>query len=504
MRHAHSIEILAPVSRFYQGPYGRIFPSLPPWQPALAAGTSIEKHLEGMASHMREASTAQAIEMALDANPMEATETVPGSRIPAGYTYFGQFIDHDITFDPASSLMRQNDPSGLLNHRTPRLDLDCLYGAGPAAHPHLYQREDPALFLIGSAKDNTALPDLPRTTDEIALIGDPRNDENIIVAQLHLAFLRAHNTLVRRAKKLGFAQPFERARTTLRWLYQYIVWHDFIHRIARADIAKSALKRTRSKHGRVQWERGLKDIYNWKQQPFMPVEFSVAAYRFGHSMVRETYRTNLPHRGRDVEIPLFSGVAKSDGSDLRGSRQLAARDCIQWNWFLQMVSTPRDEFPLRARRIDPLVSNALFKLPGHASDNLMSNLAYRNLLRGYRFDLPSGQSVARYLGIHSAPQRNSKEDPLWLYILKEAQRETNGESLGTVGSIIVCATFAGLLAGDPNAYFHVDPDWIPDNDPLLQKSSDNIDLDPTHRNPGDWKLSAIIRLANLPISADDF
>ena len=240
--------------------------------------------------------------------------------------------------------MRQNDPNGLLNHRTPRFDLDNVYGGGPSVHPHLYDIEDPdeppspEKFLIGQIA-STNLKDLPRNSQGRALIGDLRNDENAMVSQLQLAFLLAHNTLVDRARAQSFPNPFERARQTLRWLYQYIVWNDWVIRITKKDTHKCALSLDKTCDGRYKWTLGLGDVYRWKHQPFMPVEFSIAAYRFGHSMVRNSYQTNQPHRGFGNFAPIFNNTGLPDPDDLRGFRPMKAKNSIQWDWFLEMTSS---------------------------------------------------------------------------------------------------------------------------------------------------------------------
>src|SRR5262249_54073752 len=138
---------------------------------------------------------------------MAMVETAPQSNnatldsaTPAGFTYLGQFVDHDITLDTTPLPEQLEDPLATENFRTPALDLDCLYGNGPIAHPFLYQRSNPSLFLIGTNAPVGGFPDLdndlPRNPDGFALIGDPRNDENLIVAQLHLAMLKFHNKVV--------------------------------------------------------------------------------------------------------------------------------------------------------------------------------------------------------------------------------------------------------------------------------------------------------------------
>ena len=204
MSHANkTVEILAPRSKFYQGPFGRIFSDLAPWSPEGIKPHQLEAFLLNIANEeMLEAPGVNPTEIAEDAVLRSQLEAEFSSDIPAGYTYFGQFVDHDVTFDPASSLMRQNDPAGLLNHRTPRLDLDNVYGGGRADSPYLYDEDDRDLFLVDFVPD-TQLPDLPRNRKGRALIGDPRNDENAMVSQLQLAYLCAHNALVKRAREKG-------------------------------------------------------------------------------------------------------------------------------------------------------------------------------------------------------------------------------------------------------------------------------------------------------------
>jgi len=292
-------DILAPKSKLYSGPFGRMFPELPPWS-APGVSDSDAKLLEIATAQMTELPGELPADIASDPDKVEQLETQFNSNIPVGYTYFGQFVDHDITFDPASSLMRKNDPNGLINFRTPRLDLDNVYGRGPDDQPYLYDPDDKAKLAIGEIAGRPELPDLPRFRGR-ALIGDMRNDENSIVSQLQLAFLLAHNTLVGRARTAHpgaeASEIFEIARKSLRWLYQHIVWNDFVPRVAVNAVHEGALKLVNTSDGRKVWECGLEDVYQWKNQPFMPVEFSVAAYRFGHSMVRKSYQTNAPERG---------------------------------------------------------------------------------------------------------------------------------------------------------------------------------------------------------------
>lgn len=313
---------------------------------------------------------------------------------------------------------------------------------------------------------------------------------------------------------------FEAARKTLRWLYQWIVWTDFVRRIGAPVVHATALASIAQPDGRIIWEMGYKDdVYDWKKDPFMPVEFSVAAYRFGHSMVRNAYQTNScrPPAGFDVFFPIFDNDGRST---LRGGVPFDLVRVLQWDWFLNMQSSG-GPFPQRARKVDTKLANALMHLaedplaPGDPT-RLLNVLAARNLVRSVRMKLPAGEDVARLFGL--VPVALAPEEPktLWYYVLKEA--EVNGGRLGTVGSIIVCATFAGLLKGDPLSWLNQQPTWRPGNDPLLTGVDATgapidfgedpgelaINMDATEDGNSDWGLPAIIRLSRLPVDGAPF
>ncbi|UJW86558.1 peroxidase family protein [Devosia sp. SL43] len=502
MQHGDkSFEVTAPRSRFYQGGFGRLFPDLKPWAPDGVVG-------------------AQALEQAMLAianEKMTATGGDQDSSLPSGYTYFGQFVDHDITLDTTPLSEAESDPNRLQNFRTPRLDLDCIYGQGPDAQPYLYEHVNGGLTgrlrvgtLSGFERPGGGVyHDLPRLSrlpneDQTALIADPRNDENIIVAQLHLAFLLAHNALVDAQGDKSPTEAFAAARQTLRWLYQWLVWKDYVSRICDKVVFKHAIKKKADGGGLAVWEAGYKDVYNWKNSPFMPVEFSAAAYRFGHSLVRGGYRTNFFKGPAPADgFPTFS----AGGNDLRGGSALDGQRVLQWDWFLKMQSSQGD-FPQLARKFDTKLASALQHLPGapHQGgagqiNNIMGVLAARNLVRGVRMQLPAGSAVAKNLGLEPI-DLDGGPDALWFYILKEAEiGPAKGNHLGTVGSVIVAATFAGLLLGDPLSHFNIEPNWEPDRDKLLSKL--NLENRLT-KDEGKWSLASIIRLSGLPVAFDEF
>ncbi len=500
----NNIDVLAPRSKFYRGPYGRLCPELPAWSPPGIEENNLDEHFIKFASEfMVEAKDELPADIAANTARRKQLGEEFDSIIPAGYTYFGQFVDHDITFDPTSNLQRQNDPNGLLNFRTPRLDLDNVYGRGVSDQPYLYEHDAngkaTGKMLIGQV-EGTGLRDLPRNSEGRAIIGDMRNDENSMVSQLQLAFLLAHNTLVDRANALGKPGPFEAARKTLCWLYQWIVWNDFLKRITTEDVHDCALKLEDMCGGRQKWSLGLEDFFKWRNQPYMPVEFSTAAYRFGHSMVRNSYQTNKPHRENTTRfVPLFDNTPGTSGDDLRGFRPVLKENVIQWNWFLEMGSGG-PSMPQKARKIDTKLSNALAFLHANPdTDHPENKLAYRNLKKAWIHRLPSGTDMAKICCIEPLPLEEHKMDSLWYYILREAESLSDddaGQMLGKLGSTIVCATFAGLLKGDPRSYLNIEPCWEPDRDDLLCSGVDNT-------GDNSWALASIIRIAGLPVTSDD-
>jgi hypothetical protein len=398
-------------------------------------------------------------------------------RIPAGFTFLGQFIDHDLTFDPTSSLERQSDPESIENFRTPVFELDSVYGAGPAASPYLYEsdRNNRGKLLIDADRPH----DLPRNSQGIALLGDPRNDENIIVSQLHLAFVKFHNAVYDKLKADGVSpgQLFDETQKLVRWHYQWIVLHEFLPLLVGQDMVNTVLR------------QGLRFYsWRWRREPFIPVEFSVAAYRFGHSQVRGGYGINDGF-GAAIFVP-----PGATGEDLSSGRPLEARKVIDWRRFFALdVSVT----PQLSQRIDTTLSRPLFQLPFGVAANPAS-LAQRNLLRHLTFGLPSGQTVARRMGasplsadeladVAAIDAGLAKSTPLWFYVLREADKRANGQTLGPVGGRIVAEVFIGLLQADDLSFVSQNPTWKP-----------------TLGTNGDFKMTDLLGFAGVatnPISA---
>jgi len=156
------------------GKYGRMFLRLPPCEVEEEATVGLGRAASRMDS------TLPVVDAALE-NP----------RIPAGFAIFGQFVAHDITAD--RSLLAHYAVAGEhQNFRSPRLDLDCLYGDGPVGNLFLHDANDADKLLLGM-KAAGEPDDLPRNHQGVALLEDPRNDVHLLISQLHLVFLRFHN-----------------------------------------------------------------------------------------------------------------------------------------------------------------------------------------------------------------------------------------------------------------------------------------------------------------------
>ncbi len=487
---SHSIDhVTVPRSKHFKGPFGRMFRNADIWKPQDTDDAAATAAISAFASNAM-------------AEPPGAPER-ENPNLPAGYTYFGQFVDHDITFDPTSSLQRANDPNKLHNFRTPRLDLDCVYGEGPADEPFMYDKDRPGMFLIGRVGD-TNEPDLPRNVKGTALIGDMRNDENRIVSQFQLSVLRLHNAvygqLINQDPEALDAtfhmdkEAFDEAQRIVRWFYQYIVWNDYVKRLVKDDIWSSVLSLVDGKMiygGR---------FYKWEYQPFIPIEFAVSAYRFGHTLVRPGYQVNLNNDvglGFGVELPIFAAPG-SGNQDLSGFRFMPPRETVQWDWFFQMKSSS-GPFPQPSRRIDPELSSAVSHIPDDQGGTNL--LAFLNLMRSWRMDMPKGTAVAQSMGFTPHAIDDHHEDILWHYILKEAINlpgANKGKMLGNVGGTIVAEVFGGLLHGDPSGYVKNAPSWTPASEPALTTL-----LPDGPENGGDWEVADILRAAGAPANDTD-
>jgi hypothetical protein len=481
-----------------QGKFGRLFPILPSFAPDIAPIREALLKIGAANGPMNPGDQLndpiKSIENPDPDNPDNAN--VAGKPIiTAGMTFLGQFIDHDMTFDAASSLERQQDPDLVRNFRIPALELDSIYGSGPGASEHLYDQTvdgGATTFYVeeipGSDKksyDKKVRYDIPRNAQLTALTGDPRNDENLMISQLHLGFLRFHNKVVERVKAedpgLNATDVFLEAQRLVRWHYQWIVVHEFLKLI----IGDKRVERILEQGNR---------LFRPRAMPFMPVEFSVAAYRFGHSQVRPSYRANFGPTGGKSQFFAFifkdSLPDTDDPDDLRGQKR-APRRFIDQQTFFDMSTVPgRPEGPdivKPNKKIDTKLSTVLFDLVGLPGVEPQS-LAQRNLLRNLVFGVPSGQSVAKVIGFdpvnndqlplspaeldelktfNVAGQRFERSTPLWYYVLKEAEVRQEGKRLGYIGGLIVGEVIIGFLKGDPTSYLSQQPNWDPSKEEII-------------------------------------
>ncbi len=403
------------------------------------------------------------------------TGSTATASVPVGMVFFGQFIDHDITLDVSSSFDSVNDPNTIGNARTPTLDLDAVYGAGPEATPFFYHPTGPfanVKLLTGADTGGHALAgsDLPRV-GPVALIGDPRNDENRIISQIHLAMLRFHNRMVDRvAAETGMTghDLYVAARREVTWHYQWNVVHDFLAAMCGRGTVNRILSEGR-RHYRP-------------AEAYIPVEFAVAGFRFGHSMVPQRIQTQ---QGRPPLSLFGAGLGA-------GFRPLADPDAVvdMHEIFLTHLGRSVE----RAQRMDAKLARTLLDLPFIASGP--TSLATRNLLRGQSFLLPSGESLARAFGRSEAEIDQvsaavaaatggtlAAGTPLWLYLLTEAQmigREAAngafepGEGLGPTGATLVAETIIGLIELDDRSWLATDRSWSPDRSAPAAERLDGV------------------------------
>jgi len=465
-------------------------------------------------------------ELIISATPETEFDDEENYGLPAGYTYLGQFIDHDLTFKADDAFTVSG--AGGENHRTAKFDLDSLYGAGPELQPYLYAADGRSLARgrqLTQGGRACANRDHPRTNG-VAILGDKRNDENVIVSQLHGVFADFHNSVAKDNPSLDFAA----LRRVVSWHYQWMILTDFLPRLCGHDIVETVLP------GITDCPSPQKLAVRRKLTAalpagFMPLEFVDAAYRYGHSAIRPVYRLNTVMQGSPEDRrnnPAMAGrraiFAAVDQSGLNGFREYPEEFGIDWSLFFE---TRHPMTPERisdgthkvqpSYKIDTSLVNPLAYLPefsqagsGNARDKdgfarplpgAVANLAMRNLIRGQVSGLPSGQDVARAVGLEPISDKDLRvgqatvdgitenrsiadygdsfrgNAPLWFYILAEAQYDWSSRAsalsgnasakntlptrLGPLGGRLVAETFVALLDLDPDSVLHAPADWRP-------------------------------------------
>ena len=346
--------------------------------------------------------------------------------VAAGWPIFGQFVAHDITADRSA----------------PQAHVECLYGDGPVGQPFLYRRDDPAELLLGA---NDA--DVPRNAEGIAIVGDPRNDSHMLMAQMHLAMLKVHNAFVDDARQAGVAEPrvFETAVTETQWHYQTIVLNEFLPSLVGQPLVDQVAAEG------PRWFRPSSDV-------FIPLEFADGAYRYGHCQIRHQYELN----STAPPAAIFP--------DLLGFRPVPANRTVDWTRFFDAEGALPAQ---RAKKIDGRLVRSLIQLPvaitGECEIDEYHSLAVRDLQRGQGVGLPSGEAVARRMGVKPLSREDvglgaagwTGETPLWYYILREAATVGSANRLGPVGGRIVAEVMMTILDRDPTSVRNAGRGWRP-------------------------------------------
>jgi hypothetical protein len=350
---------------------------------------------------------------------------------PAGAAFAIQFLSHDVTSGCSAAF-----------------DLAAIFGGGPAYSPDLYDPVDRGKLRVESGG---LFEDVPRTRDGTAVLGDRRNDENLVLGGLHAALLLAHNHCLdimraRRGRSRGGEDAFGQAQRMLRWHYQWVIVHELLPLLVTQPVVTSVLT-----YGRRLFT---------SQRAWVPVEFQAIFKAIGYSMLVGQYRANLEgDAGRPFVAPLFDLFAtpSADPSDLRGGAR-AARRFVGWQSFFDFGDGQVEA----GRRIGPGFVAAVF-------DRASPNLLQRLLVRHQTWELPSGQAIARVLRVPAMCCRElapyglglEQNTPLLYYVLEEAASAEGGRHLGPVGGRIVAEVVVGLLQLDPTSYLNVRPDWRP-------------------------------------------
>ena len=362
------------------------------------------------------------------------------ASVAAVWPFLGQFVAHDITAD-RSPLGHRAEPTQIRNFRTPKANLESVYGSGPIGSPYLYRRDDPAKLLLGP--DGI---DVPRNHEGIALLGDPRNDVHLFMSQMHVAFIRLHNRLVDHLRDGdGGGDMFEAARGATTWHYQHVILREYLPGLIGAEETAELL------------DDGC-SLYRPGGDAFIPFEFADAAFRYGHSQVRDRYQVNAAFG----PCPMFP--------DLIGFGPVPAEHAVDWALHVDVPGRPAAQ---RAKCIDGRLVGPLLDLPteisGEARGSDYASLANRDLQRGQAVGLPSGEAVARALGVEPLDRDQlglaehgwTDETPLWLYILREAAALHKGDRLGPVGGRIVGEVIVGIVDADPESFRSIEPGWTP-------------------------------------------
>jgi hypothetical protein len=395
---------------------------------------------------------------ALEALGRKMSETHPlhSGSIPSGYVYLGQFITHDVAkMAPVHELLEQ--PEELVNLTSPAVDLSNVYGRG---FREGFVDQKTGKMKLGTVTGRERQNDLPRKSDGKALIPDERDDENLLVSQLHVQFLRLHNFFV---DEIAAADPgldadqlFAAAREQTILHYQQVVLYDYLDTVLDGSVWEYVIAQNRGSL----WNPTAAEMAR------VPVEFSAAAFRFAHSMILTSYTVNAHRAGALKDL-------------LRPDKHVPATHVVDWTFFFLRPGHKPSPF---LNVSSPIDVNVPVKVPVRSPGG--EALAIKDLQAGNRSSLPDAQLLVNHVlrnhpevaaaarlrqltpaelnpivaigegaTYREAPMLEllgedygfERKTPLWYYILAEAQATQGGYRLGPLGSLIVAEALRGLV-----------------------------------------------------------